>query len=367
MLRVLHIVSSLGTGSGVMSVLMSYHRHIDRSQIQFDYLSFRPTEQTYEEEIKRLGGRVYHFCRPSFSCSFLKKADVFFQEHGQEYPIVHCHPIYASALFGPSARRGGTLHVIQHSHTTKLSENPLSAMRNFAVLLLLGRRATDLAACSEAAKRVFFWADPKKVYLMRNAIDAQKFRFSPAARARVRRELSIADDAPVIVHVGRFSKEKNHPFLLQLFQEVHSQKPDARLILVGDGEEMGSVRALAEKNSLSDAVFFTGRQACVADYLSAADCFVLPSVFEGLGIVLVEAQANGLPCCASTNVPHEAASTDLVTFLPLKNSLHAWCENVLNCFSQDLSLRQNVQLSDRYDICTAAAELKNYYKTLLQS
>ncbi|MBS6627673.1 MAG: glycosyltransferase family 1 protein [Clostridiales bacterium] len=366
MIRILHIVSSLGTGSGVMSVLMSYHRCIDRSQIQFDYLSFRPTEQTYEEEIKTLGGRVYHFCRPSFSRSFREKADAFFKEHGQEYPIVHCHPIYASALFGPSARRGGVAHVVQHSHTTKLSENPLSALRNFAVLLLFGRRATDLAACSEAAKRIFFWADPKKVYLMRNAIDAKKFRFSPQARTRIRAMLSIADDAPVLIHIGRFSKEKNHPFLLQLFQEVHSKKPDARLILVGDGEEMGHVRALTEKAGLTGAVIFAGRQACVADYLSAADCFVLPSLFEGLGIVLVEAQANGLPCYASENVPKEAAATALVTFLPLKNGPLYWSDKILNSLPPELSERMQTEIADRFAIDAAAADLTAYYLNLLQ-
>ena len=134
--RILHVVSSLGTGSGVMAMLMNYHRHICRERLQFDYLSFRDTTGTYEEEIKALGGRVYHISRPSPGGSFRRQMDAFFREHQGEYDTMHCHPLYAAVIFAPAAKRYGIRRVIQHSHTTRYSDKPLSAARNRLMLAL---------------------------------------------------------------------------------------------------------------------------------------------------------------------------------------------------------------------------------------
>ena len=162
--RILHVVSSLGTGSGVMAMLMNYHRHICRERLQFDYLSFRDTTGTYEEEIKALGGRVYHISRPSPGGSFRRQMDAFFREHQGEYATMHCHPLYAAVIFAPAAKR---------------YDKPLSAARNRLMLTLFGRRATDFAACSREAKRIFFWKKPEEVFWLPNAIDLQRFAFSP--------------------------------------------------------------------------------------------------------------------------------------------------------------------------------------------
>lgn len=210
--RILHVVSSLGTGSGVMAMLMNYHRHICRERLQFDYLSFRDTTGTYEEEIKALGGRVYHISRPSPGGSFRRQMDAFFREHQGEYDTMHCHPLYAAVIFAPAAKRYGIRRVIQHSHTTRYSDKPLSAARNRLMLALFGRRATDFAACSREAKRIFFWKKPEEVFWLPNAIDLQRFAFSSEARRELRQRYQIPQETTVIGHVGRFSPEKNHLF-----------------------------------------------------------------------------------------------------------------------------------------------------------
>lgn len=366
MLRILHIVSSLGIGSGVMAVLMNYHRHIDRSKIQFDYLSFRETDRTFEQEIADLGGRVYHFHRPSFSRSFRQEALDFFVAHAVEYQVVHCHPIFTSALFGPYMKKAGVSHIIQHSHTTRLSSNPLSAARNFVLLIGCRRYATDFAACSSAAKHIFFWLPQEKVHLIYNAISAEEFRFSDSARTSIRSSLAIPDEAMVLGHIGRFSPEKNHAFLIDVFEQIKAFRPETQLLLVGDGPGMDSVRALSEAKGLEKSIIFAGRQLKVADYLSAMDYFILPSTFEGFGNVLLEAQVSGLHCLASTCVPQEVACSEQASFLPLNDGSSRWAERILQDMPSGLDKRDPVELPGKFDIRIAAGELFEYYNSLLK-
>ncbi len=348
-----------------MSVLMSYHRHIDRSRVQFDYLFWRQTDHTFEEEIEALGGRVYWLPRPGMTANFFKEANAFFTEHRGEYPIVHCHPIYASAIFGGLARKQGASHVIQHSHTTRLSGKSLSAARNLVILGLFGRRATDYVACSQAAKKIFFWKKPEQVCLMRNAIDEEKFAFSQARRDALRAELGLGEGTLVLGHVGRFSKEKNHPFLLDVLTQVRKRRPDARLLLVGDGVLFDKIRELSVQKGLAGAVIFAGRQSDVAGYMSAMDLFLLPSVFEGLGIVLVEAQVNGLPCLAADTVTRESNVSGTVTYLPLKNE-EDWVDTILEGVESGRNHGANQLAEVGYNIAVEANRITDYYLSLLK-
>lgn len=362
MIRILHIVSSLGTGSGVLSVLMSYHRAIDRSKVQFDYLSFKQTDTTFEEEILSLGGRVYHCSKPSFAPSFQKRLDRFFAEHEGEYTIVHCHPIYASALFGGKALKHGVRHVIQHSHTTQFSDKKWSGVRNKLVLSLFRNRATDFAACSEDAKAIFSFRKPETVYLMPNAIDTGKFRFDPERRRAVREELGVSGDEILLGHVGRFSPEKNHKFLLKVLKSALKQKENTKLLLLGDGPLMEEIRALA--THLGDRVIFAGRHSNVSDYMSAMDCLVFPSEFEGLGIVLIEAQSCALPAAASDRVPKEANVTGAVRYLPLEESPERWAKAALDAAGEGRLTTSEMVSGSVFSIEKAALALAQYYREL---
>ncbi len=363
MIRVLHVVSSLGVGSGIMSCLMNYYRFIDREKVQFDFLSFRKTDNTYEDEILRLGGRIYRCSKPSPIGGFLKEIDAFFAEHEDQYRIVHCHPIYCTAFFAVPAKRHGVKHIIQHSHTTKLSDNPLSALRNWVVNALFGRLATDYAACSEEAKALFWWKKAEDVKLMPNAIDYERFRFSRESRNRIRKELGIGDGELVLGHVGRFSPEKNHGFLLKVFEAVFAKYPQTKLLLVGDGATMDQVQQKANDLSCGKNVIFVGRHGRIEDYYCAMDVFLLPSRFEGLGIVLVEAQASGLPCFSSDVVPDAANISESVQFLPLKKGEEYWASKIENHVSRD---RSSCLLQGRLDIRTEVMNLVQYYRSLAE-
>lgn len=363
MIRVLHIVSSLGVGGGVMSVIMNYYRHIDRDQVQFDFLSFRQTTNTYDEEITRLGGRIYRCSRPSLKPGFQREIDSFFREHQGEYNIVHCHPVFAGAIFAKAAKKHGVTHVVQHSHTTQMGTTKLSAMRNRGILTLMGRRPTDFAACSQAAKKVFFWKAPEDVFLLYNAIERENYQFSPEARATLRGELGIPEDCLVLGNVGRFTEQKNHKFLIEVFHQVHQRKPEARLLLVGDGELMEACKKQVQALGLTPWVYFVGRQTDIRGYMSAMDVFLLPSLFEGFPVVLVEAQANGLPAVVSNLVTEESKLTERVTFLPL-GTVEQWVNEVLR---HEVEGRPTAgTLPEQFDIAYTAKRLENYYYVLLE-
>jgi glycosyltransferase involved in cell wall biosynthesis len=211
------------------------------------------------------------------------------------------------------------------------------------------------------AKKMFFWKKPEEVYLMRNAIDLEKFTFSGEKRNAIREALGIGRDALVLGHVGRFAKEKNHSFLLDVFSRLRKLQPEARLLLLGDGELFEAVKAEAARAGLADGVIFAGRQADVGAYMSAMDVFVMPSLFEGLGIVLIEAQANGLPCVASDQVPLETKASELIEYLPLRGDVDRWVEAVQG---KDRLLGRPAAL-EAYEIGGAAEELVEYYERFI--
>lgn len=359
MIRILHIVSSLGNGSGVMSVLMNYHRNIDRSRIQFDYLSFKETKETYENEIKVLGGKVYHISSPSITYKYQKEIRKFFENHKEEYQIIHCHPIFASVIFGKTAKKYGVKHVIQHSHTSSYGHNKLSAFRNYFIVILGKNVVTDYAACSEKAKALFFWEKTEKIFLMRNALQIEKYKFSQEKRDKIRKELNIEGNI-VVGHVGRFSQEKNHIFLLDVFDAFKKNTDHSKLLLVGDGSEFESIKMKVKKMQLQEDVLFVGRQTEISAYMSAMDVFIFPSKFEGLGMVLLEAQINGLPCLASDCVPPEVTISDLVKYKSLNESAEEWAEDIKKVGFGE----RNMAYVEMYDINYAAEEVMQYYENL---
>lgn len=361
MIRILHIVSSLKLGSGVMSVLMNYHRKIDTSKLQFDYLSLKKADNTFEDEIKELGGKIFYLPASSPLEIYRKEADSFFSIHENEYSIIHCHPIFCGGVFAKSAKKHGIRHVIQHSHTASYGHNTVSKLRNFLFVLLFKSEITDFMACSEVAKKVFFWVKSEKIFLMRNAVPIEKYQFTAEGRDRIRRETGIGLNEKLFGHVGRFSKEKNHVFLLKIFAELKKNNNNAKLMLVGDGSEMDLIKDIVRKMGLESSVIFTGRQQNIADYMSAMDVFIFPSLFEGLGLVLLEAQINGLPCIASDTVPKEVTVSDGIIYKSLKEEVSSWVKS-----TEQLKRKDNIELYiENYRIEHMVKNLQTYYESLV--
>lgn len=328
-IRVLHFVSTLSRGSGVMSVIMNYYRHIDRDKVQFDFLHFVPDKESaadsYAEEIRGLGGKIYLVDKPGSSLQSVKQLEDFFKKHAEEYKWLHNHEVYLTFLLRPISKRYGLEHFIVHCHATKYSDKPLNAVRNWLLCLPIPFMKVDRFACSEAAGRFLYgnrMVKAENVFIMHNAIDCEKFRFRPEVRDRLRKEMGL-EGKFVIGHVGRFERQKNHDFLIRVFAEVKKKMPESVLVLVGEGSLEKQVKQLARKLALDTSIIFFGQRLDVNDLFQIMDIFLLPSRYEGLGIVLFEAQANGLKCYASDYVPKESSLGNTV-YLPLKNAESFW-------------------------------------------
>lgn len=353
-IRILHIVTYMGRG-GLETMLMNYYRAIDRNRIQFDFLTHRDFRADYDDEIEALGGRIYRLPNLNpFSRGYLGALDRFFAEH-PEYRIVHSHLDCMSAIPLKAAKKHGVPVRIAHAHSSRQDRDlkyPLKLLFKRGI----ARQATQLFACGREAGKWMFGTDD--FHVLNNAIDAERYRFDPKVRQEVRSELGIPADALVAGHVGRFMAPKNHGFLLRIFAEL----PDhARLLLVGDGELRAENEQLAEVLGIRDRVIFAGLRSDVDRMLQAMDVFVFPSLYEGLPLSIIEAQAAGLPCLISDKVPIECKKTDLITQLPLDASPAEWAEAVLAAAKQP---RTDTLMQIReagFDIRANAEWLQNYY------
>ena len=305
--RVLHIVSGIYIESGVMAVIMNMYRNIDVEKIQFDFLYFDEREKTYEQEINKLGGMCYKISRPNLSIKSNKEIINFFKLNSKKYTIVHNHETYLNVLFKPIAQKYGIKNIIVHSHTTKYSDKKLSAIRNRILCMPLKIQTDYKFACSKAAAEFLYGKKSVKnnnVYVLNNAIDVGKFKYDITKRVEVRRNLKLEDNL-IIGHVGRFNNQKNHRFLIEIFYEISKVRTDARLLLIGSGPLENDIKEKVKNLNLENRVIFLGRRNDISDLMQGMDVFLLPSLYEGLPVVGIEAQAAGLPCFMSTKITDE--------------------------------------------------------------
>ena len=364
-IRVLHVVTIMNR-AGIETMLMNYYRHIDRTKIQFDFLVHRTEKGAYDDEIKKLGGRIYY--APAISIknifNYSHNLEKFFKAH-PEYTIVHSHLDAISAFPLSAAKKAGVPVRIAHSHVNGFDRDFKLAVRYLA-RRTIPNYATDFFASSSDAAKFMFGRD-KEFTIINNAIDIKKFAFSVATRERFRKVLNL-ENKLVIGHVGRFNNVKNHLFLIDIFYEIHKVQPSAGLMLVGDGELQNEVRNKVEKLSLNESVLFMGVRSDISDLMQAMDVFVLPSRYEGLGIVLIEAQLSGLACVASDKVPLEADISGLCKFINLRTSADLWAKTIVE-FCAHPKKRNHLRVQDRtshkikeYDIRLATLKLQSYYQ-----
>lgn len=359
MIRVLQCVNNMHR-AGLETMLMNYYRYMDRTQIQFDFLTHRPDRADYDDEIERLGGRVYYAPRlyPHHYAAYFSFMTKFFQEH-PEYKIMHSHIDAMSYLPLLAGKRAGVPIRIAHSHSTSIDKDlkyPLKLLFKNRMLTA----ANQCAACGAEAGQFLF--DGHEFELIPNAIDAPRFRYDARIRAEMRQSMGL-DDKLVLGHVGRFCYPKNHEFLIEIFREVLRRRSNAVLLLVGTGEKEEKIREITAAYSMTEAVRFLGSQADVSPFYQAMDVFVMPSRFEGVPLTGVEAQYALLPCVFSDRVPTEGAFTERCSFVPLEKSAGEWAEQILSVVASE---RQALQITDnRYDIHQASQLLADYYRRLL--
>lgn len=361
MIRILHCVNDMHR-AGLETMLMNYYRHIDRSKIQFDFLSHRPYESDYDREIMSLGGRVYHAPRlyPQNYIRYFQYMKQFYKDH-PEYKIVHSHIDSMSYLPLSAAMKAGIPVRIAHSHNTSMD-------RDFKYLLKqyfrtrITRVANCYCACGQDAG-VYLFGDNTAFTIIPNAIETNQFLFNETVRKKVRKKLRL-DHSFVVGHVGRLSYQKNHRFLIEVFKNVYDRDANAKLMLVGSGEKEEEIRNQVHTFHLDDAVVFLGNRSDVNELYQAMDVFVMPSFFEGIPVTGIEAQFAGLTCLFSDKVPVEVDFSEHCKFLPLESGSAVWASEVLKHREEK---KRTGSISDgRYDITYAYRMLESYYMKLAE-
>lgn len=357
MVRVLQVVTYMGRG-GLETMLMNYYRHIDRNKVQFDFLVHRDFEADYDKEILSMGGKIYHISRLiPWSRNYRDKLKKFFLDH-PEYRIVHVHQDCLSSIALQCAKECNIPIRIAHSHSS-------SAVKNVKYLIKLHymkkipNYATHLFACGTQAGDWMF--SGKKYEIVRNAIDIGKYQYSSDIAQEVRHELGL-EGKFIVGHVGNFTPAKNHPFLIEVFKEILKQKSDSQLLLVGGGEGLNSIQEAVQSMGMEENVTFTGVRTDVNRLMQAMDVFVFPSIYEGLPVTMIEAQASGLQCVISDHVSDECIVTKgLVTRVKLEDTPQKWSDLIIKRSHYERKNHRKEIENAGYDIVTEAKRLEKFY------
>lgn len=368
--RVLHCVTIMNR-NGLENRLMDIYRNIDRSVIQFDFMTNRTEAGEFDEEIAQLGGNVYHMSRiaPRSFFKYLGELKRFFEMH-PEYKIIHSHLNTLSTWPLLMAKKAGVPVRIAHSRNASMDRNIKMLYKAFSRLFINGQ-ATDRFACSKSAGIWLFGkrqVEKENFHVIPNAIQLDRFLYSEEKREKMRSELGIADNELAIVCVARFSLQKNHTYLLKVFQEVKKRKDNSRLYLVGQGELEADIRTQIASLNLDDSVVFLGSRSDVGDVLTAMDAFLFPSFYEGFGTVIVEAQCSALPMVASDTIPEETKLCDCVEFASIKEDPSVWAEKVLKLIENN-TRKDNSELirQNGYDIRQSYVWLQQFYLSRIEN
>lgn len=318
---------------GAEAMIMNYMRNVNRDLIKFDFLTNRDYRAAFEDEIESLGGKVYHMCPmyPGKFGQYKREVREFLKEH-PEYKIIHSNLEERSYFALKEAKKLGVPVRISHSHNRPLGFD-LKLIMRYYFRFMLKYYNTHMFSCGvEAGDWLYGKKNRDKVIIMNNAIDARAYTYDVEKSLAMKEQLGVTAKK-VIGHVGRFFAQKNHPFLIDIFNEIHKKDADTVLLLVGGGELDDRLKnEMKQKVSdlgLDDCVQFLGVREDVADVMQAFDLFLLPSLFEGLPVTMVEAQSSGLPCVISDKVPIQCDITGNVKVVELDASPDVWADVVL--------------------------------------
>lgn len=364
-MKILQIGMTRNIG-GLETYLMSQYRNL--AEISYDFMNITGEyEIVFADEIKKRGGKIFavpsrHLSPISHYFNWIK----FLKNHAKEYDgivlnsnnLLYVFPLFAAKFFGIKKR-------IFHSHNSGFEEN-LSFVKKCVLTLnkiLLKFSATHLFACSKVAGETVF--KDKKFYVIHNAVDVEKLKFNEERRNEIREELGLKN-AFVLGHVGRFTYQKNHEFLIGVFAEIKKLEDKARLILIGDAVEdksyLESAKAKVKELNLTDSALFLGMRNDTPELFSAMDAFVFPSHFEGLGIVGIESQISGLPSFFSDTLPRDLNVTPLAKFLPL-NDGKLWANEIIKAKSSVRTDYTDLIIKAGYSVKEEAKRVEEFFLT----
>ena len=353
MKRVLCIVGSMNAG-GAETFLMKMYRNIDRNEYQMDFCVSADEKGVYDDEIIAMGGRVIHTVPKSNGLykSFVSIKNIVRDNGYKNVLRVSQHSLSALELL--AARIGGAKNVVYRSSNSQTGGGKVNRILHKIFMFLPMYVPTKrIAPSTEAAEFMFGKRLTKhgKVKILHNALAVENYIYNTAAHENIRKELNLGDSF-VIGHVGRFSAQKNHKRLIEIFKYISDRLPNAKLVLVGKGELQADVEAQAEKLGLKEKVVFTGVRKDVPELLMGMDVLLFPSFFEGMPNVVIEAQATGLPCVISDSITREADITGTVQYVSLNESDSVWAEKVLEIADSGMERHDMTECfkKNRYDI-----------------
>ncbi|MDH4423933.1 glycosyltransferase family 1 protein [Bacillus cereus] len=344
--RVLHVVSAMNRG-GAETLVMNVYRKIDKEQIQFDFVSHRNEKCDYDEEIAKLGGIVYRI--PSLGqvgpFAYIKELTKIMSDN--QYVAVHAHTDYQGGFAALAAKMTGIKKRVCHSHSNNwLQGSGFKAKITLKILQSIIKYAgTDYCACSVEAARFLFGEgtiNNNKVKLIKNGIDIGQFTdVDIKDNISVRKELNIPDEVKIIGHIGRFSESKNHIFILQVLNEILKRDTNFIAVLVGDGPLKESIELEAEKLGIYNKIRFLGVRTDIPSLIKAFDIFLFPSLFEGFGIVALEAQCAGVPCVVADTIPKNTdMGLGIMSFISLDEKLEIWSAEIYKALLKERPERQ---------------------------
>jgi glycosyltransferase involved in cell wall biosynthesis len=371
-IRVLHVLTAMNF-AGTETLLMNIYRNIDRSKIQFDFAVTANHECAYDAEIRKLGGKIIHY--PLYHginhFSYVSWWTHFFKNH-PEYYIVHGHIGSTAALYLHIANKFGRF-TIAHSHSTSSHRINLHDLL-YCVFSFPTRYIADFfMGCSRDALIDRYGQsilNHRNHFILNNGIDAKKYVFSQETREEIRKELHIPKNEIIIGTVGRLTPQKNPLFIIQIIKELINRKIKFQFLWVGIGEEETEIRKALSYELKNRSVIMTGARADVNRVLQAMDIFIFPSLWEGLGIAGIEAQAADLPTLCSQGLPKELSVTDRCCFLPM-NDLDRWVQKIIEIVKNgEYELRESRYKeikANKYDIVDTAQWLQTFYLTQVRN
>lgn len=362
-IRVLQVIGQMNRG-GAETMIMNIYRQIDKSKIQFDFVVHTNKKGDYDDEIIKLGGRIYNVPRFTGTNIYIyTKAWKRLFNNNKGYKVIHGHIGSCASIYLKIAKTFG-LFTIAHSHSvgTRLNlrgiiYSCLSYPTRYIADYFFG--CSELAGISRYGKSIVNSYD--RFSVLKNAINIENFTYSKSIRSQKRSELNI-ENKFILGHIGRFDEAKNQSFLIDIFKEVHDKKEKSGLILIGDGKLRESAEEKVKNLGLSDSVIFTGVRSDISELLQAIDVFVFPSLYEGLPVTLVEAQASGTLCFISENITNEVKVTDLIRSISLEKSPQEWAVEILNVKNgyKRCDTSDEIRTSG-FDIRETTKMLENFY------
>lgn len=363
-IRVLQVIRQMNVG-GAETFLMNTYRNIDREKVQFDFL----VNDTgfFDEEIKSLGGKIYYmdYITQIGQMEYKKKLKTFFKEHS-EYTIVHSHIDQVSGIILKAAKEANIPNRISHSHNTRNTNSLLGKMYKKYLQSKINKNATVLMACGEEAAKWLFKEKANEAIIVPNGIDLKRYKYDENIRKKIREELHIDENTIVCGHIGRFSKQKNHKFLIEIFKEYQNINSNSRLILVGDGQLRKQIEKQIKKQKLQESVMLLGKREDSENLYQVFDLLLFPSLFEGMSLVTLEAQAEGLPILCSDTIDRKTDITKTIEFMSLKKSANHWAKKIENMDkSRNIKNNEILSLTD-YNISILAKKMEDKYIELYE-